>query len=189
MSGARRSVGARARGQQRPGQDGEREERGGRVEAGGAQRHGVEAVQEGAPVGDGPGDGSGDGNTDGPACLAFSSRLSWTTAAARTRATSTIGTLTRKIARQPIPSTRAPPSSGPAGRARLPMPAHTPMARARSAGSGKARPMTASVPGSSSAAPAPCATRAAISAVTVGASPQASDPAPKTASPASTTRR
>jgi hypothetical protein len=46
-------------------------------------------------------------------------------------------------------------------RASLPIPAHTPIARARDASSGKVRPMIASVPGSSRAVPTPWTTRAA----------------------------
>ena len=76
----------------------------------------------------------------------------------------------------------------PAGSARDEIAAQMPMARARWTGSGYAREMTASVPGSRSAAPAPCTTRPATSSSGPGASPAASDPAPKAARPASTTR-
>ena len=81
--------------------------------------------------------------------------LSRTTHAVAASARTTIGTLTRKIARQPNAAMSAPPASGPAGRARLPMPAHTPIARACSRPSGKAWLMIASVPGRRAAAPAP----------------------------------
>jgi hypothetical protein len=62
----------------------------------------------------------------------------------------------------------APPSSGPAGRARLPIPAQIPMALACSSGSGKAWLMIARVPGSSRAAPIPCSTWAPISRPVLG---------------------
>ena len=48
--------------------------------------------------------------------------------------------------------------------------------------------MIASVPGSISAAPTPCTTRAAISTPIEGATAHASDPRPKIDSPISTTR-
>ena len=104
-------------------------------------------------------------------------------------ATSTTGTLTRNTERQPHVATNPPPSRGPAGNATLPTPAHTPIARACAAGSGNVRVMIASVPGSRSAAPTPCSTRAATSTPTVGASPHPADAAPNSASPARTTRR
>jgi hypothetical protein len=55
--------------------------------------------------------------------------------AVMTRLTRASGTLTRKIARQPTVSVRAPPTTGPAASAAPVIAAHEPTARARSAGS------------------------------------------------------
>ncbi len=104
-------------------------------------------------------------------------------------AATTIGTLSQNTGRQPPAVTTAPPSTGPAASASADTPAQTPRARARSARPGWALVMTASVPGSSSAAPNPWPARAATSSGAVAASPHAADATPNSPKPVRTTRR
>ena len=92
------------------------------------------------------------------------------------------GTLTKKIQCQLAWSVRRPPTSGPMASARAETPAQMPIAVPRSRG-GKVAAMIDSVAGFIRAAPAPCATRAAMSMSPVVARPQARDAAVKTTIP------
>ena len=83
-----------------------------------------------------------------------------------------IGTLIQKIHSQPMPWTTAPPTSGPLATARPVIALKIPIAAPRRSG-GKAALSSASPSGTSSAAPAPCTARAAISQPTSGASAHA----------------
>ena len=80
-----------------------------------------------------------------------------------------IGTLSQKIQCHEMPSTTAPPTSGPSATPRPEMPDQAPIARPRFSG-GNAVESSVSVSGVTIAAPAPCSARAAISAPVVGAS-------------------
>src|ERR1700721_773263 len=82
-----------------------------------------------------------------------------------------IGTLTRKIDRQPATATSAPPITGPSATPSEPMPPHTPSAPARARGSGNWCPSRAH--GSRADAPRPCTARAAIRTPSDGAAAQA----------------
>ena len=77
----------------------------------------------------------------------------------------------------------SPPTVGPRARASADMPAHRPIARARSWG-GNVTVMIDSVPGIRSEAPMPCTARAAISCPVVWDSPQASEARVKSVRPA-----
>ncbi len=120
---------------------------------------------------------------------ALAARDSGTNSAAHTMAATTIGTLTQKMARQPRPSTRTPPRIGPSARARPDIEPNTPMARARSAGSGKVLAVIASATGLSIVPPTAWSARAAISQPMPGARPHSSEPSPKAARPVWKTRR
>jgi len=74
-------------------------------------------------------------------------------------------------------------STGPAASPIPDAPPHTPSARRRSRGSGKAWAISASEQGINAAAPVPWITRATISAVSEVAHAQAALPSPKTARP------
>ena len=63
-----------------------------------------------------------------------------------------MGTLTRKIDRQPAAATSAPPNTGPSATPSEPMPPHTPSAPARARGSGNWCTSRASEHGSSAIA-------------------------------------
>jgi hypothetical protein len=93
------------------------------------------------------------------------------------------GGLIQNTARQPSAEVISPPSSGPAGSASEEIAAHTPRAFACSARPGNASAMAARLPGSSSAAPAPCPARAAISAPGTVASAHPAEAAPKITRP------
>ena len=103
-----------------------------------------------------------------------------------------MGTLTRKMARHPLPSRSAeisaPPSSCPATAPADSAIAYRPIARTR-AGPVNASWMPVSVWGNISAAPAPCSTRAAMSTAGVGARPDSAEAPVKTAIPARNMRR
>ena len=101
---------------------------------------------------------------------------------------SPIGTLSQKIQCQSMPSMTAPPTTGPAATARPAMPPHSPIAMPRFS-AGKASLISVSVNGMTTAAPAPCTARAAISAVTLGESAAAADAAVKRTSPSVNIRR
>jgi hypothetical protein len=93
----------------------------------------------------------------------------------------------KKIAHQPTASISTPPTNGPADRARLAQAAQIPTARARSA-PGWLWVSSVSEHGISTAAPIPCATRAAISRPRLGASPQAAEARVNIAKPPTNTR-
>ena len=84
--------------------------------------------------------------------------------------------------------TRLPPITGPSAAPRAPSADHVPSALARAAG-GTAASSSDSDAGTIAPAPAAWMTRAAISAVTPGASPHSTDPSVNTASPATNSRR
>ncbi len=100
-----------------------------------------------------------------------------------------IGTLMKKIARQPSAAIRRPPTSGPPDRAMLAPAAHRPIARPRRSGSGWAWRSSVREHGTRIAAPTPCTARAAISAPIPGAPPHAIDAIVNSANPATYTRR
>jgi len=93
------------------------------------------------------------------------------------------------MARQPRPSTRAPPRIGPSASARPDTEPNTPIAFARSAGSGNVLATIAIATGFSIVPPAAWSTRAAISQPMPGARPHSSEPIPKAARPIWKTRR
>jgi hypothetical protein len=86
------------------------------------------------------------------------------------------------MARHEKTSMSTPPTSGPMAAARPPQADHEPIAAARALPS-KQLVSSASVFGISIAAPSPCSRRKAMSASPLGASAQASEAAPKAASP------
>ena len=96
--------------------------------------------------------------------------------------TSPIGTLSQKIHCHAMPSTTAPPTTGPKAIASPPMPPHAPSARPRFSG-GTAALRSVRVRGITRAPPSPWTARATFSASTVGASAAATDPSVKTSSP------
>ena len=83
-----------------------------------------------------------------------------------------IGTLSQKIQCHEMPSTTAPPTSGPIATPRPVTPAQTPSARPRF-WAGTASLSNVSVSGVTMAAPKPCTARAAMSASMLGASADA----------------
>ena len=97
-------------------------------------------------------------------------------------ATSPMGTLIQKIHCQANPWTTAPPTSGPLATASPVIALKIPIAAPRRSG-GKAALSSASPSGTSSAEPAPCAARAAISQPTLGASAHPADAAVNNPSP------
>jgi hypothetical protein len=101
---------------------------------------------------------------------------------------SPIGTLSQKIQCQSAALMTAPPTTGPPATASPPIPAQTPIAPPRFS-SGNASLIRVSVSGNTSAAPAPCATRAATSAPTLGDSAAAAEAAVKIATPTAYMRR
>jgi hypothetical protein len=94
-----------------------------------------------------------------------------------------IGTLTRKIERQPARVMRAPPATGPSATPSDPIPPHTPSARARARGSGNWCTSSASEQGSMADAPRPWTARAATRTPSAGAAAQAAEPTANAASP------
>jgi hypothetical protein len=99
-----------------------------------------------------------------------------------------IGTLSQKIHSQAMPSEIAPPTTGPLSTARPVTPLKIPSALARLSG-GKAALSCVRASGITSAAPAPCTPRAAISQPGSGASAHAADAAANRVSPAVNMRR
>ena len=87
-----------------------------------------------------------------------------------------------------MPSTTAPPTSGPNAIARPPIPPQAPRASPRRSGATAAL-SNVRVSGITIAPPSPCAARAAFSASTDGASAAPTDPRVKTASPIVNMRR
>ena len=120
---------------------------------------------------------------------ARAARDSGTNSAAHTIAAATIGTLTQKMERQPRPSTRAPPRIGPSASARPDTEPNTPIALARSPGSGNVLATIAIATGLSIVPPTACSARAAIRAPMPGARPHSSEPSPKAARPTWKTRQ
>jgi hypothetical protein len=126
--------------------------------------------------------------TPGTSIRARGPKLSLSRAGASATTASPTGTLTQKIHCQPMPSTIAPPISGPSAAAIPAIAPHMPIAAPRR-WTGKASLISVSVSGNAIAAPAPCATRAAISAPTLGDSAAAADAAVNSAIPAVNIRR
>ena len=114
-------------------------------------------------------------------CDSFSIRASGSTA-------SPIGTFSQKIHCHAIPSTTAPPTSGPAATARPAIPDQAPSATPRRS-AGKAAERSVSVSGVTIAPPIPWTARAAISASIEGASAAAADAAVNRLSPTMNMRR
>ena len=98
------------------------------------------------------------------------------------------GTLSQKIHCQEMPSTTAPPTSGPKATASPLIPPHTPSASPRLL-AGTAAERIVSVSGVTSAPPKPCTALAASSAAIEGASAAAAEAAVKTAMPTANMRR
>src|SRR6266571_1322011 len=98
------------------------------------------------------------------------------------RTTSPMGTFSQKIQFQEMPSTTAPPTSGPMAMASPPTPPQAPNASPRRSGETAAERMVR-VRGVTMAPPTPCAARATIRAPMLGASAAAADPAVNTARP------
>ena len=115
-------------------------------------------------------------------------KLSRTLASTSGAAIRPIGTLSQKIHSQSIPSTTAPPTSGPSATATPVIALNIPIAAPRRSG-GKAALSSASPSGITSAAPAPWTARAAISSPTFGASAQAAEARAKRVSPTAYIRR
>ena len=109
--------------------------------------------------------------------------------AARTNAAMPIGTLTQKIERQPMVSTRMPPSTGPAPRLTPTTPANTPIARARSRGSVKTLVTMDMATGLSIEPPTAWTIRKAISQPSPGATLQSREPSVNSESPTWKVRR
>ena len=99
------------------------------------------------------------------------------------------GTLTRNTARQLVNCTRTPPRTWPATKPTEETAPYRPMARVRSGPSGKPVVMRDSAAGATTAAPAPCTTRAAISSTGSWASPPARLAREKAIRPATNMRR
>ena len=115
-------------------------------------------------------------------------RLSSSRRSASGTRTRPIGTFSQKIHCQAMPSTTAPPTSGPNAIARPPIPPQAPRASARRSGATAAL-SSVSVSGITIAPPSPCAARAAFSASTDGASAAPTDPRVKIPSPIVNMRR
>ncbi len=107
---------------------------------------------------------------------------------ARGTSTSPIGTLSQKIHCQAMPSTTAPPTTGPKATASPPMPPQAPSASPRRSG-GTAALRIVSVSGITIAAPRPWTARARLSSSTLGASAAPTEAAVKTATPIANSRR
>ena len=101
-------------------------------------------------------------------------RLSRSRTADSAATASPTGTLIQKIHCQEMPWTTAPPTIGPAATPRPVMPPQIPIAAPRLSG-GNASLISASVSGSSTAAPEPWITRPAISTPADGASAATAD--------------
>ena len=101
----------------------------------------------------------------------------------------TSGTLMRKIAPQSKCRSIHPPTTGPMATPMPLHPAHTPIARRRRRGSGKACVRIASVAGNTIAAPTPIAARHPTRAPGVPANAAPTEVTPKTATPSTSSRR
>nr|WP_246065202.1 hypothetical protein [Aeromicrobium piscarium] len=104
-------------------------------------------------------------------------------------AAATTGALLQNTARQSKNAMRAPPAIGPAAMLRPKTAPQTPIARARSRGSGIALTTIDSATGVSIDAPTPCTARAAIRTSSEGAAAPMSDASPNTTRPDWKTRR
>jgi hypothetical protein len=116
-----------------------------------------------------------------------SSLLSGTTRLAISTAASPTGRLIQKTHRQ-LNCTRLPPITGPRAAPSAPRADQVPMACERAAGGTEASSKDSDA-GTIRPAPTACTTRAAISRLTPGASPQHSDPAQNASRPATNSRR
>jgi len=106
---------------------------------------------------------------------AFASRDSRTRVIASQAAAAPIGTLTKKIHRQPRESVRMPPTSGPDATASPTVEPQIAIARARARPSYSA-PMSASAVANRAAPPVPCSARATSSEAMFQATPQGATP-------------
>ena len=129
-----------------------------------------------------PASASPGGRADGGAGDSFSRR------AASGTSTSPIGTLSQKIQCQEMPSTTAPPITGPRATPSPLMPDQAPIARPRFS-LGNASLSSVSVSGVTIAAPAPWKARAPTSVAVLGATAAAADASVKSARPAMNIRR
>ncbi len=116
-------------------------------------------------------------------------RLSRTSGRVSVSTSAPTGTLTKKIHSQPAYFVRMPPISTPAAAPLPAMAPQIPSALLRSAPSSNVVVMIESVAGEMIAAPMPCTARAATSTPIEPASPQASEAAENSASPAMNIRR
>jgi hypothetical protein len=116
-------------------------------------------------------------------------RESGTNSPAAVRATTPIGRLIQKIARQSTNSTRMPPTSGPSPMPIPETPPQMPMARARSRGSVKTLVMIDMATGLSIEPPSACTIRKATSHPTDGPRLHSTDPQTKIARPVWNVRR
>ena len=98
------------------------------------------------------------------------------------------GTLTRKIARQPSPAIRMPPSDGPSAVPTADIVPSSPIALPVLA-FGTISPTNAMLSAIMMAAPRPCTARAAISSHSVGATPHRTEASVNRAMPMSSSRR
>ena len=115
-------------------------------------------------------------------------RLSSSLRSASGTRTRPIGTLSQKIQCHEIPSTTAPPTSGPKAIASPPTPPQAPSASPRFSG-GTAALSSVRVRGITIAPPRPWTARATLRASTLGASAAATDPSVKTPRPKANMRR
>ncbi len=99
-----------------------------------------------------------------------------------------IGTFRKKIDSQPIPSTRAPPTSGPKATARPMVAPYTPMATPRSRPGLNSCATSASETANITAPPTPCRARVRFRNVGSGASPASAEATVNMPSPAANTR-
>ena len=109
--------------------------------------------------------------------------------ATRAKAMAATGTLTRKTARHPTVATSRPPRIGPEAAATPNTPAHTPIARARRAGSVMTLVMVDRALGCSMAPPTACTIRNAMRVPSPGATEQATEATANRPSPAANSRR
>ena len=116
-------------------------------------------------------------------------RSAVTVRTASAAASSPIGTLTRKIQRQPTVSVSSPPSSVPSAAPAAPTNAYTPIARARSVGSGNSAAIMPSTTADAIAAATPCPNRASTSIVASTDPPHSSEASTNNSSPVTSLRR
>ena len=124
----------------------------------------------------------------GRSSASFGPRLSRRRSAASGISASPIGTLSQKIHCQEMPSTTAPPTSGPIATARPLIPPHAPRTRPRRL-AGTAELRIVSVSGVTMAPPRPCTARAAIRTSIEGARAAAAEASVKIPRPITNRRR